>query len=84
LHTLDSNDDREEEVSDIIENGISAIEYNILPTQNRVHAPKDGVAKWFIDELEQSWVKFTTEESGAITQHVIPADRVVEVRYAKK
>jgi len=83
LHSLCHDSDKEEEVTDIIEEGVSAIEYQILPTELRVHTPYNGLCKWFMDELEQCWVKFTTEDSGAVTQHVIPAESVVEVRYDK-
>jgi hypothetical protein len=68
---------------DITESGVSAIEYQVLPTELRVHLPHDGVAKWFRDELDQLWCKFTTEESGAFTQHVIKAHTIIEVRYDK-
>jgi len=70
-------------MTDIVENGVNAIEYQVLPQVLRVHQPHDGVAKWFSDELEQVWVKFTTEDSGTLTQHVVPADLIVEVRYDK-
>lgn len=70
-------------MSEIIEQGISAIEYRTAANFNRVHRPADGVAKWFKDGLDQIWVKFTTKEMGVTTDHVVLASRVVEVRYDK-
>jgi len=69
--------------NDITEVGVDAIEYQVSPTELRVHQPHDGVAKWFRDELKQLWCKFTTAESGAFTQHVIKAHTIIEVRYDK-
>lgn len=70
-------------MADIIEQGVSAVEYQILPTELRVHQPHDGVAKWFIDENGTQWCKFTTEIQGVLTQHVVKANLIVEVRYDK-
>lgn len=49
--------------------------------------PAGQRAKWFQDELGQIWCKFETSpenDTSNVTQHVIPASRVVEVMYKKE
>jgi hypothetical protein len=68
---------------ELIETGVSAIEYRVLPKVLRNFEPFNGTVKWFRDELDQLWTKFSTEDDGVITDHVIPATSVAEVRYRK-
>jgi hypothetical protein len=60
----------------ILETNIKRIELD-----NHVeYEPIDGSAKWFVDELDQLWVKFRADEDGVRTI-VIAARTVVAVVY---
>ena len=67
----------------IYEQGITRLEIMATPFTNRFFTPDDGLAKWFMDSLDQRWVKFRVTEAGSTDEHVVPASRVVEVRYRK-
>jgi hypothetical protein len=44
-------------------------------------SPCNGKAKWFRDELGQTWVKFREACPSGEQTVVIPADRIAVVRY---
>jgi hypothetical protein len=68
-----------------VEEGVTYIEMAASTVFNRGFTPAGQRVKWFRDELGQLWVKFQTTRSGdsAPIDRVWPADRVVEVQYAK-
>jgi len=41
-------------------------------------------AKWFGDELGQTWVKFKIRIVGGTQTIVVPSDRIAEVKYMPK
>jgi hypothetical protein len=53
--------------------------------RNKQYKPVNGWVKWFVDDIGQTWCKFSTSITNKpeIMQHVIPASRVVEVQYLK-
>jgi len=69
---------------EIVETGITLLTIEFGHAQ-RTFVPAGAEAKWFKDDLDQLWVKFSTTKSGdrPPLQHVIPASRVVEVQYQK-
>jgi len=70
----------QESPGEIIEVNIDSI-YLRSPESSAYH-PSDGTAKWFRDELGQTWVKFRLRLFSGETQTiVVPSDRVSEVNY---
>jgi len=51
--------------------------------ENENYEPLQGWAKWFRDELDQTWVKFDTAGIDEIVHLVYPADQVRCVEYHK-
>jgi hypothetical protein len=68
---------------EIVEEGISSIEFAASSSFNREFRPIGGKVKWFRDELGQTWVKFRISKGSDEYDHVAPADRVVHVQYPK-
>ena len=72
---------------EIVEEGITEIEYAASSQYNRSLKPNDGKVKWFKDELGQMWFKLYVDHFNSDNRvyrtdcMVLPASRLVFVRY---
>ena len=69
-------------MQEIVENNIRIILIEYAQGRESImhYRPQDGRAKWFRDDLDQLWVKFTFADE----HHVVPASRVIEVVYNRR